>query len=633
MPEPRLVLALLAGAAAIAGASARQPSVLFVLADDLGFGEMGWQRGEARSPTPFLDELAAGGVVLDGHVSHGICVPSRAALMTGRKPYTLGMDASAKALPLDADLLSNRLKRLGYATSMVGKWHLGGLHEPQYLPTRRGFDEFFGILSAAADPWLFTHKVHEEGLETRYMLLRNEEPALTEDGAYYREFSTELYVNETLRMLSEVPAGTPFFHYFAMQMVHAPFRYGPDFPDTSKPPLDSMVRQVDASMRRLMDGIAELGLDSNLVTVFVSDNGGQITMGGQASNKPLNGGKWTVHEGGIKTPAIVSSPLLGASRGRRTSEFVAIEDWLPTLVSLAGGSVGSTVQGFDIWPVIADQAPTPRKTWVSILDLSGMDNPPRTVRSRRYKYIQDAYVLAGGDCTTPHPPEEGTPEEDFEAVDICVFDLEEDPEEMAPLTAEHPKYNIVVEEARAILNTQIGLIPVNDTLEPHPDWWARRFAYRRAPPGEDVPPVTISPLTARMPASTDPDLVEDPSGRIFNATWVPPCFDGVDARDGAPCNATELSTTRTSPRSFSITTHVYDWIRHAPVSGAHMDVRVVLGTGFQTRSTLQSDADGVVTVQFQTGATGIQFCRERIHGGGGLWDANDLVSCFVFEHQ
>lgn len=611
-------------------ASAERPSFLFVLLDDLGFGEPGYTGGEHRAQTPFLDALAANGTVLEGHLSHSICAPSRAALMTGRKPHRLGVDGRHPNLSLDERTIADELHALGYRTSMVGKWHLGDATDVLTLPTRRGFESFLGILGSAADPHTFEDMIRELG-EVRYALLRGEQVARTGDGSYLGGFSTDVYVDETLAILSEYDNETPFFHYFAAQMVHEPLHA----------PIADALEQVDAALERLMAGIDELGLGEHLITVVVSDNGGFSHFRGIGSNLPLNGGKRTLHEGGIRTPAIVSSPLLGSARGTRSSALVAIEDWLPTLVTLAGGTPSPDVDGFDIWPTIAEDAPSPRSVWASIQDLVLGINPVRILRTADFKYMENVVTSEGGNCSTPYPPDLRVEDPSaLSIVDVCIFDLSQDPFEQAPLNSDTPLFERIRKLGEDAMDREEDLVPTAltagatpSTPKAHPDWVNRRWGQPPAPaPGLPLP-LVVSPVSSRSLAASDPLLAFGTSA-LVPGTWTPPCLDGIDVRNGSACTAPKLADwgPNATATPVELNLQVSDWKKNEPIAEARVHLRAVTPRG-QSAFTLSTNATGWATLEteFQGGPAGVMLCRERIEGTeGGHWEPNELPVCFLF---
>ncbi|KAM9844969.1 arylsulfatase I-like, partial [Aulostomus maculatus] len=349
-----------------------QPHIIFILIDDQGFNDIGYHNPNIKSPT--LDKLAAEGVKLENYYVQPICTPSRSQLLTGRYQIHTGLQHSIirpsqpSCLPSHMDTLPERLREAGYATHMVGKWHLG-FYRKACLPTRKGFDSFFGSLTGSVDYYSYG-SCDGPGL-CGYDLHDNEGVAWGQEGKY----STTLFTQRARKILeSHDPAERPLFLLLSLQAVHTPlsppksyiYPYR-DMANVARRKFAAMVSTVDEAVHNVTYALRKYGYYRNSVIIYSTDNGAQPFTGG--SNWPLRGRKGTYWEGGVRGVAFVHSPLL--RRRRRVSKaLLHITDWFPTLVGLAGGNVSQSqgLDGFDVWPAISEGKESPRREILHNID-------------------------------------------------------------------------------------------------------------------------------------------------------------------------------------------------------------------------------------------------------------------------
>jgi arylsulfatase A-like enzyme len=339
-------------------ADAPRPNVLFIVADDMGFADVGFNGGK-EIKTPHIDSIAAAGARFDAFYVQPLCSPTRASLMTGRYPMRYGLQTGVVrpwaeyGLPLEERMLPAALKEAGYATAIVGKWHLGHL-TPDYLPTHRGFDTQYGHYNGAID--YFTH-IRDGGLDWH----RNDH-ALREEG-----YSTTLLAAEAARILKQHDGTKPLFLYVPFNAVHSPHQV----PDKYKQPYASlpeprrtyagMLAAMDEGIGAILAALDEKKLRDNTLIVFTSDNGG-AGPGRVTDNTPLRAGKGTVYEGGVRVAACAAwaGQIPAGSTVKQPFHMV---DFYPTLLNLAGASLEQKLplDGKDAWATIAKGAPSPHE--------------------------------------------------------------------------------------------------------------------------------------------------------------------------------------------------------------------------------------------------------------------------------
>ena len=350
VPWPTLLLLLLTCAGLCPGQAAERPNVILILADDLGYGDLAGY-GHRKFKTPRLDRMAAEGVrFTQFHAPAAFCAPTRASLLTGRYPSRCrmtgnpapdgGPQADRVALPADEILLPEVLRKAGYRTEMLGKWHLG--HHPGFLPTDRGFDAYFGI------PYSNDMRPVK--------LLRDRDTA---DYPVIQATLTQRYT-DFARDAIRRSRKRPFFLYLAHAMPHKPLAASEGWYRKSGAGLyGDVIAELDAGIGAVLDAVREAGLDRKTLVLFTSDNGPWF--GGSSGG--LRGMKGATYEGGFRVPLIARWPgVLPA--GRTTQALSTMPDLFPTILAALGIAPpgGRVLDGRDLLPVMQRDAPSPHPT-------------------------------------------------------------------------------------------------------------------------------------------------------------------------------------------------------------------------------------------------------------------------------
>ena len=373
-----LLLGLLA-APAPALHAADKPNIVYILADDMGYADAGFN-GCKQIQTPNLDRLAKAGTILSSFYGQPLCSPTRASLMTGRYVAHTGVYSVVRphapwGLPLTERTLAQALREAGYETAITGKWHLGECL-PAYLPTQRGFDHQYGLWFGNID--YFTHKRDGE-LDWH----RDDQPC-HEEG-----YSTYLIGKEASRLIRNRNHSKPLFLYLPFNAVHYPFQV----PDSYMAPYGKlsgkrktyagMVAAMDEAIGQVVAALDEQHMLANTLILFSSDNGGPAP-GTVTDNGPLRGGKGSIFEGGVRLCAFACWPG-HIPAGKVVDQPVHAIDWYPTLVNLAGGSLKQSLplDGRDIWQVLVDCAKSPHDA----LLLSGTTFGEAAVRAGDWKLL------------------------------------------------------------------------------------------------------------------------------------------------------------------------------------------------------------------------------------------------------
>jgi arylsulfatase A-like enzyme len=345
-----VLLPPIAGRAAVS----TQPNLVVILIDDMGYGDIG-PFGSKRNRTPHLDRMAAEGMKLNSFYCAPVCTPSRAQMMTGcyAKRVSLPQVISPSCpigLSAKEHTVAELLKRQGYATMAVGKWHLGD--QLPFLPTRHGFDHYLGLP--------YSNDMGGNGQNAagakRPPLPLLRDSAVIEAPAN-QDTLTSRYTQEAVKFI-RTNKDRPFFLYLPHTAVHVPLHPGPDFKGKSaNGTYGDWVEEVDWSVGQVLDTLRELKLSERTMVLFTSDNGPWLTQGKNGGTAgPLHGGKGTTWEGGMREPTIAWWPGRIAA-GSVCDAPVSEIDVLPTYVKLAGGQLPADhkIDGLDIWPLLAGQ--------------------------------------------------------------------------------------------------------------------------------------------------------------------------------------------------------------------------------------------------------------------------------------
>ena len=420
-----------AGLSSFAAAPDRSPNIVFIYADDLGYGDLGCYGGGIR--TPNLDAMARDGIRFTHFYSaNPVCSPSRAALLTGRYPTRVGVPlvlfpTSTNGLPDSEVTIAAMLKARGYKTMCVGKWHLG--HLPQYLPTRRGFDEYFGIpYSNDMSP---RPLLHGTAGKTEQL----EEPARLET-------LTPRYTDQAVRFI-ERSKDSPFFLYMPHTYPHIPLAASDRF--RGKSPLGiygDVVEELDWSVGQVLGALKNHGLADNTLVCFSSDNGPWY----QGSPGRLRGRKGMTYEGGVREPFIARFPGR-IPKGRVCHGIGSTMDIFPTVAKLCGGAPSANpLDGIDIWPMLSGQRPEMEREALRYFDnvyLQCARLGKHKLHISRYNSMQYSPAPAAGRFNLPLKSPE-------------LYDLIADPDESYDVAAQHPR---VVSDIQARIERLIAGFP------------------------------------------------------------------------------------------------------------------------------------------------------------------------------
>ena len=328
------------------------PNIIFILADDLGFGDLGCYGNEVHK-TPNLDRLASTGIQFtDFYAAASVCTPTRAAFLTGSYPRRVSLHRDSKnhcvlipgankGLNPDELTIAEILKSKGYATGCFGKWHLGD--QQVFLPNNHGFDTYFGV------PYSNDMNSKERGDPPLPIVHNNRVILAPVDQKYLTKMCTDRAI-EFIKDHSE----TPFFTYIPYNMPHNPIYASPDFEGRSSNGIyGDAVEEIDFSIGRIVSLLDSLNIYENTLFVFTSDNGAARQFGG--SNKPLSGWKGSNFEGGFRVPCIIKWDKL-FNRGSNNNTFTTIMDFLPTFAEIVDYDLDTSrkIDGKSIYKLLTE---------------------------------------------------------------------------------------------------------------------------------------------------------------------------------------------------------------------------------------------------------------------------------------
>ena len=447
--ERFVCLAIGVGLSLVPAFAERPPNFVVILADDLGYGDLGVY-GHPSIRTPNIDRMAAEGVRLTEYYSASpTCTPARAALLTGRYPLRSGLvrvliPKEKWGIPDSEVTLAEALKEMDYATAAIGKWHLGG--RKPYRPRKHGFDHFFGVLYSNDMALLPLVKW------PRFELMRNDKAIESPAKA---KTLTERYTDEAIRFIDEHKE-RPFFLYLSHTMPHIPLRPSAGFKGKSAfGRYGDVVEEIDAGVGRVLDALRSAGVDQNTLVVFTSDNGPWL--GGSKLNAenssakrkktrgspgPFRGAKGTTWEGGMRVPFVARWP--GRIQAGEVRDGIATAmDLYTTVIETAGGEVPSdrVVDGRNILPLLKGDGPSPHNELF-------------------YHFHERVFAVRSGRWKLHRLKRELGPKGKPKAPVRCeeLYDLTTDPGEMTNVAADHPD---IVERLTARAESfQAGIKPV-----------------------------------------------------------------------------------------------------------------------------------------------------------------------------
>ncbi|KAK7481483.1 hypothetical protein BaRGS_00027245 [Batillaria attramentaria] len=423
-----LLLGFVAGLARGRPSAQQPPHILFIVADDLGWNDVNWRAPDMFTPT--LNKFAQNGIILNSSYVLPVCSPSRSAFLSGFFPFHTGLQhgvigvSKKQFLPEKLTTLPEALKNVGYATHMIGKWHLGYCNW-KYTPTFRGFDSFYGYYNGAED-----YNTHYAGAGIDF---RKDKQVDREDGGIY---SAYLYFARALDIVRSHNKSQPLFLYLPFQSVHEPLQVPKAYEDNcplthnaTRKTKCGMVAILDEAIRNITMVLESEGFMDNLLMIFTTDNGGPVWAAG--NNWPLRGAKTTLWEGGTRGTGFLYSKSLFKNKGIVHDGLIHAVDWFPTIMNVAGGETPLGIDGVSQWESIVNGSPSPRTEFVYNIDELGIGRSNTTsaaIRMGDWKLIQGS----AGQWNDWYP----VPSIDND------YHVTPDDESMQPTPAEFQLYNI-----------------------------------------------------------------------------------------------------------------------------------------------------------------------------------------------
>lgn len=449
------------------------PNVVILLADDLGWADVGYRGSDIQ--TPNIDRLAQEGMRLERFYATPYCSPTRAALMTGRDPIKLGVAHSVLmawdngGVSPEEHFMPESFKAAGYQTAMVGKWHMGHTIE-QHTPNARGFDHFYGHFNTDVNYFSHSfakgHDFQENGVSVKH------------EG----EYATNVHGNQAARYINEIrDPDKPFFLYVPFLAPHSPMQATEEdkakYPNRIDTPLfpgktyAAMVDSLDQAIGQVLNALDEQGVADNTIVLFFTDNGGFYNFGGV--NTPLRGGKLETFEGGVRVNAVMRWPDV-LPPNTVNENVVSVMDMLPTLTEAARVQAGNkkSIDGVSRWDAVTGTGEKDRGA--PLIFTSGIPIHNKFqygVLDGPWKLVQDV----------DHKRR-------ITEVSSKLFNVWEDPNEENDLIETHPDQ---MERLQAILDERLALHPVGGTyirISPHPGWRAPKDYADVVIPAEKVVP-------------------------------------------------------------------------------------------------------------------------------------------------
>ncbi|GAA5120310.1 sulfatase-like hydrolase/transferase [Luteolibacter yonseiensis] len=441
-PPLSLLLALVA-LSSLVHAAPRKPNIILIVADDLGYGDIG-PFGSKKNRTPHLNRLASEGAKLSSFYAAPVCTPSRAQILTGSYakrvslPQVLG-PAAPIGLAKDEPTLASVLRQEGYATTAIGKWHVGD--HPDFLPTAHGFDSYFGL------PYS-----NDMGGGPGNGRRPNRPPLpLVKDATVVQTITPEDQKSLTARYTEAAVSfirekkDQPFFIYLPHTAVHVPLHPGKDFEGKSANGLyGDWVEELDWSVGKIADTIRELKLDENTLILFSSDNGPWLTKGSEGGEAgPLRGGKGGTYEGGVRVPTVAWWPG-HIPAGRTIGAITANFDLLPTFAAVADGKLpeGHKIDGRSLLPLLlgeTDESPRNNHFYFAGNNLQAVRSGPWKLAVARQNEANGKPDADGGKPFTP-----------------TLYNLDEDIGETRDLAAGKPEIVAKLRELAATVDADLG---------------------------------------------------------------------------------------------------------------------------------------------------------------------------------
>ena len=474
----------------VALARPAQPNLVFILADDLGYNELGFTNASRGIHSPHLDCLARQGVILKNYYVQPICSPTRSALMTGRVPLRLGMQSNVIiadtpwAVDLGETFLPQNLQDAGYDTAMFGKWHLGMFRQSAW-PTARGFQEHMGYMQGCSSKATHITTCCQAGEPTGDLSYvcpaRKKGPGSSRGYDWFKSggghrsqadpsanetSSAKLIGDAAVEYIQRKAGGPkPFFLYLPFQNIHKPYTVEQRFRAIYSQRTDiteeevtmwGYISEMDEQVGRVVSTVKATGIYTNTIIVFSSDNGAPDVEGvsheeeivpglgdeWSRRNFPFRGRKGQIWEGGVRVPAFVHYWMLPDEiKGTESQALLHITDWLPTLVSLAGGSTrrNRPLDGFNIWPAILGN-PNPRHEMLYNVNplQSSIGTPPAGgIRIGDWKLLVYSYQVNGVNGSNMTGPDSWGPADFVDG--LALYNLAEDPRETSNVVRERPE--------------------------------------------------------------------------------------------------------------------------------------------------------------------------------------------------